>query len=446
MKFSFYNFKINRPSPTLIILSWVAFNFNNIFLNHKISITELFLFLLVILFVEITLSFISNNKLIFFIVLNIFLFLFGYLIILNFQNLINYLFNIFFRGRMIFLPLFVLPNIAALLVKKTPNYKFVNIFLLIFIISNISYNLTINSNKHTNNYVFLNKKFTFPSDIKTKPILLLISDEYHSPDDLFRITKDSSIYNFSSTLKKNGWQINNSFYSNETSTFKSLSSMFNYNLSSDSNFIIQRENIDNKLFTKNLLYLELLNKRIKIINWGIFNFGNEKPPFFNANPEISNTLSRIFQNTALSLVLKNTNNLKFGGFNNNYYPTSKHNIEILNNIKNSLATIKPNTFIYAHLYMPHTPFYHPKSFSHKKTNLKNYISYWNFTNSLVQNNLIELARSKNIKIILTGDHGFRSDSRLNKNKTYLALYGFDSININQIKTVQNIGNLINSNF
>jgi hypothetical protein len=123
-----------------------------------------------------------------------------------------------------------------------------------------------------------------------------------------------------------------------------------------------------------------------------------------------------------------------------------HNIKILNNLKDSLVKIKPNTFIYSHLYMPHPPFYHPNFLGYKKINLQNYTAYWNFTNSLVQNDLIELASSNNIKIILTGDHGFRSDSRLNKNKTFLAIYGFDSININQIKTVQDIGNLINSNY
>lgn len=242
------------------------------------------------------------------------------------------------------------------------------------------------------------------------------------------------------------WQINNYFHTNEINTIRSLSSMFNYNLSSDSNFITQGQNIHYKLFTTNLLYLDLLKKKIAMINWGIFRFGSEKPPLLDVNPEIPASLGRIFLNTALSLVLRNTNNLNFSGLMNNYYPTSNHNIQVLENLTDSLVSIKPNTFIYSHLYMPHPPFYHPKYFSHIKTNLKNYITYWNFTNSMVQSKLIELARSNNIKIIVTGDHGYRGDTRVNKNKTFLAIYGFDSLKINQIKTVQDIGNLINSNF
>jgi hypothetical protein len=447
MRFSFNKLNIYRPSLALIILSWVSFNFNIIFLNYHVSIIETFLFLITIIFAEITISKLSNNKFSLLFVLNIFLLLFGYLITLNFSHLLNYLFESSFRGRTIFFPLFFILNISTILVKK-PNYKFVNIFLFIFIISNISYNLIINANSNANadKYVFLNKNVTFSAENKNKPILLLILDEYHSPDDLFRVTKDSSIYNFSSTLIKNGWHINNSFYSNEIRTVRSLSSLFNYNLSSDSNFIIQGENIYPKLFTRNLLYLDLLNKGIKIVNWSIFNFGPEKPLYFVVNPDISNILDRILENTALNIVLRNTNNLKFFGFKNNYYPTTLHNIKILNNLKDSLVKIKSNTFIYSHLIMPHPPFDHPNFFGPKKINLQNYIDYWNFTNSLVQNDLIELARANNIKIILTGDHGFRYDERLNKNKTFLALYGFETLNINEIKTVQDIGSLINSNF
>ena len=51
-----------------------------------------------------------------------------------------------------------------------------------------------------------------------------------------------------------------------------------------------------------------------------------------------------------------------------------------------------------------------------------------------------------MKIIITGDHGYRNVSKLNPNHTFLALYGFDDINISEIKTVQDIGSLINCNF
>ena len=138
---------------------------------------------------------------------------------------------------MIFLPLFFLINISLILIKKISNYNFINIFLFIFITVNISNNLIAKLNEPKRVSFFKHKKLIFPAENKNKTILLLILDEYHSPDDLYRVTKDSSIYNFSSTLKRSGWQINNSFYSKELATVRSLSSMFNYNLSYNLNFV-----------------------------------------------------------------------------------------------------------------------------------------------------------------------------------------------------------------
>lgn len=438
---------INRPSIALIILAWMAFNFNNIFLSYTITINELLLFFFPIFFLEIIFTFISNKKISLFIFLNTFLFLFGYLITLNIQNLFNNLFDIFLRGRMIFIPLFLILNISIILVKEKPNYNYVNIFIFIFITANISKNLLVKLYTPKIGYVFENKKITLPANNKNKSILLLILDEYHSPDDLFRVTKDSSIYNFSSTLEKNGWKINTSFYSKEIFTVPSLSSMFNYNLSYDTSFRSLGENINNELFSKSLLFSDLLHKNIKVKNWGVLNFGSTKPPFSNKTPKKLNSISiRFIQSTALNLIWSNTNKFNPNGFQHSYFPSTKHNIHLIKNLNDSLNGNMPNYFIYSHLSMPHTPFYYPRYFNFSKTNLKNYISFLKFTNSLIENKLLEFSSSNNIKIIVSGDHGFRHDSRLNKNKTFLALYGFDNLNINEIKNVQDLGSLINSNF
>jgi hypothetical protein len=438
---------MNRPSIALIIIAWLAFNFNSIILSYLVSFIELFLFFLSIFFLEIIFTFISNKKISLFVFLNTVLFLFGYLITLNIQNQFNNLFDIFLRGRMIFLPLFIFINIALIFIKKSPNYNFINIFLFIFITVNISNNLIVKLNEPKKVSFFENKKILFPAENKNKAILLLILDEYHSPNDLYRVTKDSSIYNFSSTLKRNGWQFNNSFSSQELSTVQSLSSMFNYNLSYDKNFKNSGEDIKNELFLKSLLFSDLLHKDITVKNWGIFNFGSTKPIHTNNTPQkFTSITTRFIQNTTINLIWGNTNKLSMNGFKNSHFPASKHNIHLNNNLNSSFTEINPNSFTYAHLLMPHTPFYFPKYFSFKKINLKNYILYWKFTNSLLENKLFKIANSNNIKIIITGDHGFRSDSRLNKNKTFLALYGFETLNINEIKTVQDLGSLINSNF
>lgn len=240
MNILFRKLSFDRPSPFLVILSWLAFNFNNIFLNQHVSIIEFFIFFFIILILEISFSNLSNRKIILFFVLNIFLFLFGYLIVLNIQNLIGNLFYILVRGRYIFLPIFLFLNLLLIFAKKLANFKIVNSFLLVFIILNIFSNLFSYNIPKIINYT--SQEIKFKAINKRKPILLLIIDEYHSPEDLFKVTKDSSIYNFSLALKNNDWKINNSFYSHEILTERSLSSLLNYNLSNDLIFKNQKEN------------------------------------------------------------------------------------------------------------------------------------------------------------------------------------------------------------
>ena len=47
------------------------------------------------------------------------------------------------------------------------------------------------------------------------------------------------------------------------------------------------------------------------------------------------------------------------------------------------------------------------------------------------------------RIILTGDHGYRGDDRINPQNTFTALYGFDKADVDKIKSVQDLGSLIN---
>jgi hypothetical protein len=439
-------FNINRPSVALIIIAWLAFNFNSIFLSYPLNINELLIFFFSLLVLEVIFSYVSNKKVSLSILLCIFLFLFGYLIVLNIQNIINNLFDFYLRGRILYL-LFLPISIIFIKIVEIKSYYIINIFLFIFIITGTFKNLTT-FNSSLLYPEFVNKKTIFPATSKNKSILLLILDEYHSPDDLFRVTNcDSSVYNFSTTLKNSGWQTNNSFYSNELSTIRSLSSIFNYNLSNDKNFNDLDEKTIYKLFTENLLSLELNNKKITYENWGIFQFGTKKPNIFDVTPKIStNLFIRFLKNSALSLVYINTENLNLDGFAKNFYPSSKHNIEVLKNLKKLGYKIQTNNFIYSHLYMPHPPFFLPEFFKFKKTNLINYISFWKFTNSILIDHLIEISSTNDMKIIVTGDHGFRNDSRLNKNLTFLAIYGFDSINIEKIKSVQDLGGVIISNY
>ena len=57
-----------------------------------------------------------------------------------------------------------------------------------------------------------------------------------------------------------------------------------------------------------------------------------------------------------------------------------------------------------------------------------------------------LTKENKYRVIISGDHGFRGYKTLNPNYTFTAIYGFDESSIKKIKSVQDLGSLINSGF
>ena len=60
--------------------------------------------------------------------------------------------------------------------------------------------------------------------------------------------------------------------------------------------------------------------------------------------------------------------------------------------------------------------------------------------------LTELTKDNRYNIILTGDHGFRRMKEVPPNYTFTAFYGFDSSQLTNLKSVQDIGSLINASY
>jgi hypothetical protein len=73
-------------------------------------------------------------------------------------------------------------------------------------------------------------------------------------------------------------------------------------------------------------------------------------------------------------------------------------------------------------------------------------TYWNFTNKKLQLILAQIINENKYRIILTGDHGFRSDKRINPHFTFTAFYGFNNYDLEKINSVQDLGSLINGSF
>jgi len=331
---------------------------------------------------------------------------------------------------------------------KSNSYKILNTFMIILSVlifvntSPIKYSYN-KSSSHFNNYIHIR------SEIKktTKPILLLITDEYSSPYELFKITQDSTTFKFSKKLNENNWIVQNYFNSNETSSIHSISSIFNFNLSTDSKYESQPLSFiaKNKLF-KCELKDSLEQKNIDVTNFGIFNLGSSM--YFSRlylYPE--SFLEDLFINTLLFYFKYKIEFCKLNKLHINKYPEEAHNKYIFNNMTDSIKCLKSNkTFIYTHLYMPHAPMQYLPDFKWRHNKIENYIEYWNLTNNKLSVLLNNLTKENKFRIILTGDHGYRNDSRINPHKTFTAFYGFDKADVDQIKSVQDIGSLVNHYF
>jgi hypothetical protein len=375
-------------------------------------------------------------------------FFYGFALNIPLHTITQKLFSVDLREKILLvIALVFIVGLQLIFTRKKHSYKALNIFLIILTIIAISSSISKKPSKAVplesiqSNY----QTITHPAQ-DAKPVILIIVDEYNSPDNLFELTKDSSLYSFNYCLKDKGWQTKTTNYSNELSTIHSMSSMFNFNLSQQKTYSAQSEEkiVVSKLYHA-VLADSLAKKGVSIYNYGIFDLGNTKPK------------SRLYlypRNFIEAFLLHSTylaEKTKTGSFQTKYLKNppsyiSDHNIDILNHLPGKLEEEKltNKAFVYVHLYMPHNPFSLAPEFSNPETdNFKRYVAYWKFTNQKVQALLSELNKGNRYRIILTGDHGLR-ESNTNPHQSFSAYYGFEGYELNKIRSVQDIGSLINS--
>lgn len=443
---------LNKGSFIIILLPYLGYNYREIFTSPFFSTLFFWGLLVVLLLIEIIFKLVNNkisrfgNLITAFIVSGSIIFFYGIYIITYLQSIITY--NI--RGRIIIIFVTVLLFLLLLVFSKiSAGFKFFNTFFIVFGLVTVLLNSFSNREKLKNinsiqsSFTQLQKK---PEN--TKPVILIISDEYNSPDGLYNVFEDSTIYNFSNKLKMNKWIVRNSNYSFETSTIHSLGSLFNYNLSKDSTYSKQNiSNIGTSKLVHALIFDSLNKKNVTIVNYGIFDIGKSIPIsrlYFYPKKFIESLLQYSIYYTLIS----NTDTFDKNGFGNNYFPTEMHNKNILNTIPDLINNLtNKKQFIYIHLFMPHGPMVFAPEFNiRNKENLNNYFAYWNFTNKKLYSFLTKLTSENKFRIILTGDHGFRSDKRVNPHYTFTAFYGFNKYDLEKISSVQDLGSLVNGSF
>jgi hypothetical protein len=440
-----YNiFNFRNPSITLIFLPYLFYNLGRVLDSPYYSSKSLLLICLTIIISDLLLRQISlkfNNRLLLskLIVWLILLNFYGFYTVDFIHELFKQFFNFDIRGRLIFFIIFLLSSIF--LIIKIISYKGLNIFLIItslLIVSSRSHHKLI-ERKFDSNYIQLNPK----QKKSFKPILLIISDEYCSPDELYKFKRDSSIYKFSNLLKENNWIVKNNFFSFETQTSRSLKSMFNFNLSHDSSFQkLEKIYKYSKDFNKSKLSDSLIKKNINIINLGIFSIGEERP-FVKLSLLQNNFSEELFMFTTFNAVKFNTQNFSPNGFRPNFQITQNLNKFLIENLGDTLRRIKNKKFFsYAHLYMPHQPYKYFNDINENKSKIENYYKFWCFTNLKLK--IIINSLKDDYRIILTGDHGYRGNNKINPHNTFTAFYGFENNLIDSLNSVQDLGSLINS--
>jgi len=317
--------------------------------------------------------------------------------------------------------------------------RFIKTFFIFFALTMAGYK--INQNKS-----FFNLKNRYKSiatnDLvnNQKPVILIITDGNMSPDGFYNHYKDSSVYTFSNTLKNNGWVVNNNSKSEEITTVHSLSSLFNFNFTTDNKKGISSTFWEQKMIYSTV-YDSLKNKNVQFYNYGMFDIGATKrlTPIYYYYP--TTVIGQFFDKSMVNVkYIYNDSGL--------VEKQNKHNRYILDSLPNTLINIKGRSFIYAHLFMPYDPYEYFKEFTtSSKTNPNKYFDYWKFTNTKLATFLSKLTKENKYRIIVTGDHGYDNiGGSFKANDTFTAYFGFDKAVIEQISTIQDLGSLINGSF
>jgi voltage-gated potassium channel Kch len=434
--------QLNYPSITLLALPYFIYYLPGFLESNLFKAATFTGYLGTLILIDVLIRSINTNSKFkwiadFIIWIICFYIFYGLILSEKIQSIIISQLDVVIRGRLLLsIGLFAL--IFGAMKLKPKKYFIVNTFLFILITANIiNSGITLINKTQKENIVHYSKfipknKFEHYS----KPIILIILDEYSSPNELFKLTKDSSLFEFSKSLERNNWEVRNNSFSYETSTIHSLGSIFNYNLSNNTDYSKLSTNNVSEYFINPQLINDLEVKAIKVINFGIFKL-KEIKPLTRLYFYPQNETELIFQYSAIYHFINNTN-LSIPGVKLNYYPIQSHNKWLFDNLVDSVNSINEPSFIYTHFYMPHGPIQYFNEFvSVEKNRTLKYIEYWKFTNKKIKPLLEKLGN--HYRIILTGDHGFRKNKKINAHKTFSAFLGFTKKELINIKSVQDFG-------
>jgi hypothetical protein len=450
LKEFYISLRKNDLNKGLITLIFLPFLFD-IFLDIKLS-QNVFLFILLIIFLLLIDKLLKKryNS----IILSV-LFVFIYSQQLyddNYFLLAKNNITLRFRDFLIFFS--ILTFLIFRYFSKKNNLRAINYFLIFFSITKFLPDLysTNRDQLSAKNFKKIYDKPILKITKSEKPVLLIIMDELASLNDLSSIDKK---LNYDQYFNEKGFVFFDNVKSQEFKTSFSLSSLLNFNLKNSAKFEnlkteLPSNNLENQLHNlirDNILVDSLNKKGVTSNSYGVLNFNNSiahntmNYSLWNSKKPFQ--IDRYLYKTLYKSLIKKVKN----------YPPEYHEFEDIRLFKEEVFkelnsfNPKPNNFYYFHIFAPHNPF----TFEHEfKPDLnfnttENYVLFQKF----ILNKLLKILTNKKFddcRIILSGDHGYRSDQSFDKFSTSVFLKGYDSIiDFNQM-SVQDIGYIVNESF
>ncbi len=340
----------------------------------------------------------------------------------------------------VLLPVFVIIFIVLILYlrKSKSSFSKLNLFLnslfLIYIVVDFGSLVYKKFNPPLNKlsaYSFAKENDYRPCNNCSKPdIYFLLFDEYASSISL----KDHFNYDNSSLdtfLTEHGFHIQKRSTSNYNFTPLSMASMLNmsYLTGIDPNAVaIEDYARCNQLIKENALINFLSLQGYDIVNYSIFDLAGN--PSLISQDILPLKTKLITDGTLFNRMQKDigwmllTGKYEIKWISGRLFYDNMHNNETFISLlkKSSLKSTGKPRFFYAHLFMPHPPFYFDKNGKLKESeviykesqdvNTGAYLEYITYTNTKIKELISALKKNTNGKavIIFMGDHGFRKDT------------------------------------
>lgn len=368
------------------------------------------------------------------------------------------------------LPLtFLVILILIIYVKKTKTTftrttKYLNLlFLLLILIDTVNLSLKL-TKKSYRTVVNLSKDFTVCDTCSRPDIYLIIADEYAGKTTLQDIFSFSNS-GFENELRNRGFHVVNNSKANYNFTVYSMASMLNmdYLKNLEQNTINHRDMFLCRDLVKDNNVLRFFKKNgYSFYNYSLFEFDDRKnlvtDSYFISGKTLiaaQTFLSRFYHDLGFHFVShkKLKNRLKNNMYNNMKVDSFTRRI--------ALTKSEEPKFVYAHLSMPHHPYYFDRNGKEAKYNSllvdyqgdeKSYIEYLIYTNKKLIS-LIDHIKSASYQppvIMLMSDHGYRKfngnvDKKnyfINLNAVYLPSRNYTKwydgmSNVNQFRTLLN---------